>query len=180
MKTRAELLALITTLGVNLGSARDLQASAYQFKNSRLSRLNVDASAVLATAVVGGQVGSQFNIPIQFVPGAAQVASLQFDLLIPTGFALVSATAGPVATAAGKQVNSQFNPPGLPASTVRVLLFGLNQTVLGEGHLLTLRLSTQSSVARRRYPMGISNVIASDLNGIDAPISGLAGPVVIQ
>lgn len=168
-----DLGAVIAALAVGVTSASNAQGAAFGRYKQRLNRLNVGAGSVVASGVVSSAVGTQFDVPIQFIPGTSQVAGLQFDLVLPTGFTLVSVARGPVATVASKDVSANL-PNG------RILLAGLNQNVLGEGHLLTVRLSTQASVLKRRYSLGIKEILASNPQGNDVVLSGMVAPVTIQ
>lgn len=167
-----DLVAKIAVVTSTVTALSVAQTSAFARKNQRLASLNVDSGSVVSTAIVSGRPGTQIDMPVRFIPGNT-VSAMQFDLLLPSGFTFVSATAGPAAVAAQKSVSA--NP-----ATGRVLVFGINTTVIGEGVLLTIRLSTASSTAPRSYSLGITNVIASDPSGIDVPISGLVGQVKIQ
>lgn len=173
MATMNDLNATIAALVVGVNSLAQAQPAAFERYKARLARLNVDAGSVVASRVSAGTAGTQFDVPVNFVPGTSNVSALQFDLLLPPGFTVVSATPGAAATAAQK--GAQIN-----ATTGRVLVFGINQNLVGEGHLLTIRMSTASTMVKRSYPIGITNVSASNPAGLEVPISGMAGPVKIQ
>lgn len=173
MANMTDLKVTLTALTLGVTALSQAQPAAFNRYKQRLARLNVNMGSVVASGIVAGQAGAQFDVPIAFVPGTSQVSALQFDLLLPVGFTIVSATAGPAAIAAQKSV--QTNP-----ANGRTIVFGLNQTVLGEGSLLTLRMSTTSTIVKRSYPIGITNVSGANPDGIEVPVSGESGPVKIQ
>lgn len=173
MANMSDLSAVVAALTLSVTSASAAQAGALTRKNQRLARLNVQAGSVVGSTVVTGLANTQFDLLLNYVPGASRVSALQFDLIIPAEFTIVSATPGPVATEAAKSVS--FN-----ATNGRFLVFGINQNPIKEGVLMTVRLGSASGIAKRLYPIGISNVAASDPEGNETVISGISGPVKIQ
>lgn len=168
-----DLGIVITALALGVTNTSNAQSAAFQRKNTRLAGLNVQAGAVVAGTVLTATVGQPFDMPMYFVPGPGNVAGLQFDLILPAGFSFISVTAGPVMTAAQKQV--QVN-----AAINRVLVVGFNQTTLSEGNLLTVRLATQSSVPRAIYPIVVTNMQATNPQGTNSTLSGMSIPVTLQ
>lgn len=170
-KTLAQLTVALSTSLVGCTTAQQAQQDAFNRYSTRLGRLNVSAGGVLALAPITTDL-TTFDVPVQFVPGPALISGLQFDLLLPAGFAVAFALLGPEAIRAQKSVS--LNP-----ATGRVLLFGLNQETLQEGHLLTLRLTT-TAPRGPSYSLGIKEVIGSDPVGQPTVLSGMVGPVQLD
>lgn len=118
--------------------------------------------AVLAPTLTfgngSGKAGDTVGLTMNFDPGPASVASLQFDVTIPGGISFVSATASAGTLAAGKSVATNM----LNATTLRVLVFGLNQTTIGAGALLTIQMKIATGTPAGALNLPISGIVFSD------------------
>jgi hypothetical protein len=108
-----------------------------------------------------GAAGATVSIPISFDPGPASVAGLQFNLTLPTGLSAGTVTGGPILTAAGKSVAAQQN-----GNVWTIIVYGLNQSTMTAGNLLTAQLSIAPGTGAGVLPLPISGVVYSDPNGI--------------
>ncbi len=108
-------------------------------------------------------------VTVNLIPESFSVAGLQADFTLPSGFAITGITPGPVATSAGKSV--QFSQVG---NVWRVLLFGINQTILDPGPLFTM---TISGTGTGTFPITLSNLTATDANGNGVFLCGTTGGV---
>src|SRR5688572_4731335 len=67
------------------------------------------AAPGLSVGTASTPAGTEVNIPITFDAGATSVALVDFNLTLPVALSTVSVTAGPIATAAGKSVSTNFS-----------------------------------------------------------------------
>lgn len=139
--------------------------------NARLSATNETQAVLLVAGIVSGASGSQVTVPVTIIPGQFVPTAIQADFLLPPGVTFVSATAGPAATSAGKNIQTAVITGG-----VRLLVVGLNQTVMSQGVVATLSLTLGPN--KTTYPIPMTNPVASDATGHEQPIavtSGLIG-----
>ena len=137
----------------------------------------VEAAAQTATLAVGsasGNAGASVDLTVSFTPGATGVATMQFDLTYPSALAYVSTTTGSAAAAAGKSASSSAITGG-----VRVLVFGLNQNVIGAGAVAVVRLTIASGTAPQTFPVTISGITASDPDANPVSATGTNGSVTV-
>ena len=103
-------------------------------------------------------------VMLEIRPGH-QVAGLQFDLEYdPSVFELESEAGvqpGIAATEAEKQVTYSPLGPG----KIRVIVFGLNQTLLSDGEVASVRFVLNRLRARPMEQIKVSNAILADLSG---------------
>lgn len=122
------------------------------------------ASATLSLDPVSGQAGTTVDIPIRLDPGTNAVSAIQLNLLLPTAVTAVSATAGAVATAAGKSVSTNVS-----GTTWTLLIFGLNQTAIGAGTLATARVTIAPGTPDGNLTIAVANPVFVDPNGVSLP-----------
>lgn len=115
----------------------------------------------LSVGTVSGAQNATVSLPISLAVAQASVAALQFDLALPAGISFVSATPSSGALGAGKSVSANM----VNATTLRVLVFGLNQTVIPSGTLLTLQMKIASGMKSGDNPITVSGVVMSDPAG---------------
>src|SRR5438477_2000060 len=134
------------------------------------------AAHALPTLTVGatsGQAGTTVTLPVSFDPSTSSVAGIQFNLTLPASLSTGTVTAGPIVTAAGKSVNAN-----LIGNTWTFIVFGLNQTTIGVGSLLTAQLRIAPGTAVGNLSIPISGVIYSDVNGNGIPAGTSTGGTV--
>lgn len=136
---------------------------------------NLSQGVLLVGFVCAAHAGDTFDWPVTIVPGSFSPASLQADIIIPAGFTLVSVIAGPAATAAGKSAQTS-----VVSGAQRIIVFGLNQTSIGEGVVAVLRLKVAATATKRQYPFILSGPIASSAAGQSLLMSTISGTVVVQ
>lgn len=148
------------------------QENAFQFIKDET---NLSKSALLVGGIVTAHAGNTVNWPITLVPGQFSVASLQTDFVIPIGLTFVSATVGPAATAASKQLSVSVS-----SGTDRALLFGLNQTSISQGVIVTLKMTVNSTATKGLYTVMLNNPVISDGKGNAVMVSTVSGTVVVN
>lgn len=175
MATKSELDNAISSLVSAVSTASSDCNAAFLRLKTQLQAVNLALGAIVAAGVVSASQLSAFDVSIMFVPGPGQIASLQFDMVLPLGFTFVSAITGPAATAAQKSVQASM----VTGVGLRTIVFGLNQTVLSQGLLLTLRFTTDATVVKRLYSFAMTGITASTPAGSATIFSGVSGSVTI-
>ena len=171
--TRQDLINKITNLNAELSVLQTKASALAQDQAKLIARHRLTNAWKSALFVVGTSTstkGQTLQIPVSFIPSAAPVSSLQQDMVMPSSFTLVSVTAGPAALAAGK--SAQVNAVG---GVSRLLVFGLNQTPVGEGVLAILTVRSVATAPNGIYAIGAINPVASDGSGIPVPLSVTSG-----
>lgn len=124
----------------------------------------------IVAGTASGQAGASVALPVMFTAGTTGVGSLQFDLILPSSITYAgSSTAGSAATGANKSVDAATISGG-----VRVLIGGLNQSVIPSGDLVSILLNLPSGISPGQYTITPSNVVLSDVNA-NAVSSTVAG-----
>lgn len=101
------------------------------------------------------------QIPVVYLSQGDRVAAMQFDLSFPAeSLSVLTMEAGPATAAAYKSLLVSDPAPGVK----RILIAGLNQNLLPDGILLTLKVRLGNSVPSGSYPLLFSNISASDEN----------------
>ena len=137
----------------------------------------MNALAQTAGITVGsdsGYPGATVTIPVNFTPGAADVSTVQFDLMFASTLSSGTISTGPAALSAGKSASSNVITGG-----VRVLIFGLNQNVIGSGVIANVQMNISPSAPLGAISVNISNIVASDPYANQAMVVGIAGSVVV-
>ena len=137
----------------------------------------MEAAAQTALIRVGnasGNAGTSVDLTVAFTPGATGISTLQFDLTYPSALAFVSTTTDSAADAAGKSASSSTITGG-----IRVLIFGLNQNVIGAGPIAIVRLAIAPGTAPQVLPESISGITASDPDANPVPATGSNGSVTV-
>jgi hypothetical protein len=131
--------------------------------------------AQLSIGSVTAQAGSTVSVAVSFASEGARVAGLQFDLIADPALSF-GAGAGPAATNAGKDVYRVV----IASGRTRILVAGLNQSTLGDGVAVTLAAFVSNSVPAGTYALRLTNLAASDPDGIAVPLSGADGRLTIS
>lgn len=168
MKTRAELNNGLNTLGTTATTI----AGSY---TSLVDATNLTGGALVALGHIAGAKGASVQVPVVYRKGRGTLAGLQFDIQIPTGLTFTNVILGPAGTAAGKSISS--NPV---AGGIRILIFGLNQTVIGDGILATITFGIASTATVGPKSIGVIGAVGSNGAGINSAISASTGTVVVQ
>jgi uncharacterized protein (TIGR03437 family) len=130
------------------------------------------ANSLVGTA--SGNAGQTVNLSVELQTQGAQIAGLQFDILCDRSALTLSAAAGTAASAAGKSVTSNLLPGGM-----RVLIVGLNQTLIGDGSVVNLSISIASGARSGNYPLTITGASGADPSGQSISVSAASGAVVV-
>jgi hypothetical protein len=132
------------------------------------------ATVALSSATLAP--GSTGTLRLQFQTGGASVSGLQFDVVYdPANVSLSGPAAGPVATAAGKSV-SQFSPA---AGTLRILIVGFGQETIASGEVLSIQGAVPAGSAPGSYALSLSNLSATDPNGVTVSLTGAGGTITV-
>ncbi len=131
-----------------------------------------------APAVSGGSVtaapGRDVEFPVTLHPGSKEVASLQFRVRPPKGWSMTAFAAGPAAQAANKSVTGK-------KESGRVLLFGLNQTVIADGVVATIKLRVPAGAPAGSQRIVLDESVFSDPRGVSLKAGpSTNGTVLVQ
>jgi hypothetical protein len=175
--TRAELQQQITALN-NTVSVLDGRLNALSQSQAELIRTykltNATVGSLMVAGTVAGQPGATLTLPLSFVKGPMAVAGLQTEFVIPSSFTVTGITAGPAAVAANKSVQLAIN-----GGVARIIIFGLNQDMIGSGVVANLTLRSLATTPRGTYKIPLRNSVSSDAAGGSLLIFETSGAVVL-
>ena len=132
-----------------------------------LSFLAVSSAVAAPTLTLGsisGPAGTTVTMPITFDPTTASVAGMQFNLTVPAGLSTGTITAGAILNTAGKSITAN-----LVGNTWTFIIFGLNQTTISSGTLLTAQFVIAPGTSLGSLSIPVSNLVYSDPNGNTIP-----------
>ncbi len=139
------------------------------------SAATLHAIPTLSVSSATAAPGTTINIPINLTADAlAPIASFDFDLPLPTGVTFISASTGTATLAANKSVSANFL-----SGFVRALGFGLNQTVIGSGSVVILRVSLAANMTPGVRTLNFSNYTLSNAAGASVAATLVAGNLTI-
>jgi len=118
------------------------------------------ASPSLSLGTGSGNPGANVTLPISFNPGGSHIAAVQFSLTLPSTLSPVTVTAGPAASSAGKSVTAK-----LKDGRWNIIVFGLNQTPIGTGDLVTATLHIEPKTRAGTLNVPISQLVFADPSG---------------
>jgi len=123
-----------------------------------------------------GSVGVVVPISLASVDGG-QVSALQFDIQYDSSnLNVTDVSVGTAAAAAGKIVVS-----GLPlADTLRVILYGENQTVIGDGTVVNVTFSIEDTAPVGDYSLNMVDAVASAPDATEVPLQTTAGTITVS
>jgi hypothetical protein len=128
----------------------------------------------LTAGSASGTPGSNLELSISLMPGAASVCTLQFDLQFSTAMTYVSTTTGSAAAAAQKTANANVISGG-----VRILVFAMNRNTIGAGPVAVVRLAIAPGTPAGSIPVSLANVAVSDPDGIGIPFTSVNGSITV-
>jgi hypothetical protein len=119
------------------------------------------ANPTLSLGIGAGNPGANVTLPVSFNPGGSQIAAVQFSLKLPSTLSPVTVTAGPAASSAGKSVTAK-----LKDGQWNIIVFGLNQTPIGTGDLVTatVRIAPKTTTGILNVP--INHLVFADPSGM--------------
>lgn len=134
-------------------------------------------TATLSVDSVSALIGTlDVTVPVRLASTGAQVAGLNFDLSFDaTALTLRDVTLGPAGSAAGKSV--AFSQPA--AGVVRIIVFGINQTAIGDGEVVTVHFDVSASAAPGVTALTLSNAVATDPSGGSIPLTLVDGTFTV-
>lgn len=116
--------------------------------------------------------GGVVNVPITFTAGSMPISTLQFDLTIPAQLGYEGISAGAAAVAASKSLSFSAIAGG-----IRVLIFGLNNGVIGPGVIANIQIRISATAPGGAIPISVNGLVASDPNAGDVGLIGSNGYV---
>lgn len=146
-----------------------------------LLMLNVVLFAQTPAISVGnstGIAGLTATVSINLTSGTIGISTLQFDLIPANEISAINPvviTTGVAATIANKSASANV----LPNGNVRVLIFGLNQTIIGSGGLAVVQFNIASNATSGSHTIGITGIVSSDSNGNNVPTTGVTGSITV-
>ncbi len=133
-------------------------------------------ASISLTEEVADAQGSAL-VEVALASGGQALSAVQFDIAYQDqALVLFSASPGSALVSAGKSVLRANLQSGLE----RILIVGLNQNVIADGVLATLSIEVNAGTAPGVYSLGLTNALASDLNGGPVSLSTSDGGVVVS
>lgn len=169
MSIVSDLNARITAVNTALAALEIDQPAAFARFNHILLEANQPKAILLVAGVAASVVGT-IGLPVTLIPGTFLPTAIQADFVLPASITFVSATLGPIPAGEGKSIQTS-----VVGTAIRVVVFGLNQTVITDGLDFTLNLKT---TVKGSFPIILQNPVASDASGNTLPLcvtSGLIG-----
>lgn len=144
-------------------------------QNALKAALAPPLSLTAGTAL--GPKGTTIDFPVYFKEGTKGVAALQFDIHLSSAMGLdpLSVSPGIAALAAAKSTQGNIVNGGY-----RVIVFGLNQTVIPSGPVAVIRVSINSSVASGKQAISLVGTLGSDPDGNAVPLSPQTGSLIVE
>lgn len=142
---------------------------------------------VLPAAVVSNLIirngsaiaGSSVTFPVSFQVGTSTVSAIQFDVVLPPGVSTNTVAANVVAIDAALTAGKSATGNAVSPTTYRVIVSGLNQNRIWAGGLVNLTFQLDASLPTSTVAIGITNIVASDQNGVTVPITGVGGTIAV-
>jgi hypothetical protein len=121
---------------------------------------------------------SGVSIPIDLTKASGvSVSALSFDVSFDANrLTFNQATVGDAALAAGKQVASSIVAEG----TLRVIVFGVNQTDIGEGKVTYLSFDIDGNAASGVIPLTFSNAAGAAPDASPVVLTGVNGSITVE
>jgi cohesin domain-containing protein len=121
--------------------------------------------------------GATVLVSVDYRAKGDQVAAIQFDVLFdPTEVAITAVNPGPASTDAGKTVASNLIAPG----QMRVLIFGLNQSVIGDGIVATLTAVVGPDVQQGQSRLEFDQALGASPEATEVAIKASSGHIQIK
>jgi hypothetical protein len=118
--------------------------------------------------------GAEAVAEIRYAAQDSRIAALQLDLNYDGANLKISAVAGPAATAVEKVIASADVAPGRK----RILLYGMNQSLLADGVVVSLLVSATSGVPGT-YDLRLTDAIAASSSGNVVPVATIDSSVTV-
>ncbi len=131
-------------------------------------------AGTLTVGSASAAAGSNIDLDVSLSSGAGNVCTLQFDLQFSSTLSYVATATGAASAAASKSASGSGISGG-----VRVLVFNLNRNVIGAGSIATVTVAIASGAPAGAIPVAITNITASDPDGLSLPLSGVNGGVTV-
>lgn len=168
--TRQDLQNQITAL--SLAVDRDV-AQDIEVVNAILAVIAPPQSLTLGTA--GGVRGTSINVPVYLKASTAPVSGLQFDIPNVAGLTVTGVSVGLAGQASGKSVSGNQN-----AGSFRVIVFGLNQTVIPSGPVVLLKMTIASNATLGKKVITQILTTATSPTGTTVNLAARNGSVTVR
>jgi hypothetical protein len=129
----------------------------------------------LTGSMVEAKKGTTVDVPVHLKNGTPAVCSVQFDVAPGSGLTVTSVVPGIAAIAANKSASGNQVAGGY-----RVLVFGLNQTIIPNGPVAILKVAIDGSATVGKIPVVILNTLGSDPPANSVAVSGKNGWVDVK
>lgn len=166
-------IAIIDAIQTVIASTQSLTVGAVSAKRNTTVDLVIHYKANLAVPYT--EVSNATGTVVHLVNATDLVSAIQFDLVLPAGLTVESVAPGLAAQAAVKSAQGNTVTPGY-----RVVIFGLNQTVIPSGPLAVLKLKVGSSFATGKTILSLTNVSASNPSGNSVNLTLRNGSVTVR
>jgi hypothetical protein len=139
------------------------------------------ASTMAAELRVGKEIAESgaagVTVPVNLAPAPGEnVSAVQFDLLYDeTAFPVFDAEPGETAQAAGKSVLTSTPAKGC----LRIIVTGLNQTVIAEGTLVWVVLDVAEGIPELAYALTVENAVLAAPDSTSVPVTAYGGTVFV-
>lgn len=122
-------------------------------------------------------VGTVGNVAtsVSYLSQGATVSAIQFDLQYDRSALTVTATAGSSTINANKALAMNV----LPNGDTRFVIYGLNQTAIGDGPIVNLAIQVNANPSTSSYPLVILNQVASAPDGTAVALATQSGSIDI-
>lgn len=130
---------------------------------TRTTTITVNPPLTLGSILGGtsnGIAGTNVTVGVTHSAGTTGIAGVQFDIALPSGVSYSSIAAGQATTDANKSVQGNVT-----AGNLRVIIFGLNQDIIGPGELALITFHLDAGLPTSVIPLVISGVVATDAAG---------------
>ena len=138
---------------------------------------NLKAATLSVGSTSGSSGDKNISIPIGLTSTSGEkVCGLNFDLNFDTSrLSFKEVTLGSVATDAGKSLS--FNQPS--SNTIRVVVIGLNQNVIGDGKVLNFTFDILDKAPGGKAKLNIMDPSISDPKGKQLSVTVRDGEIIL-
>lgn len=109
--------------------------------------------------------GETKDVVLSLTSGESNMAGVQFDVVLPTGFSLAATEGAVYQLASSQPADLSCNVSNLSNGAYRFVLYSNGLLKLKEGELMRLHLKADSNTALGNYKLTVNNVAFSDADG---------------
>lgn len=134
--------------------------------------------ARLSLPTVVASAGDSVNVSVDYRARGAAVSSLILDIHYDPSALSITPTIGSAAAAAGKVLYSNVLPAPDGQALLRILVFGINRNVIGDGDLADLAISVSPSSTVGPHRLDFLNVSLASPDAVEVPSRVHFGQVI--